>query len=312
MAQTPPVQFEQQLIKYNRPGTKLTPIGLIVHSTANPGATAQGNHDYFNSGDRGASAHGFSDWLGKAIQCIPFNEQAWHAYSYANGHFIGWEICEATNAADFAKGLDLAAYVAATICLQFQFDPTKDMHSHQWVSQNYEGDHQDPIPYFTKWGYTWDRFVQDVSVRMTAMQPPVQNADLVRVVTADALNVRVNPDASANVRYVLKKDQTIHISKLQGDWAYTTYGALGGWVARQYLSEPPKAAPAPVQAPQMTSPSVGTDSAPSVGTDSAPSVGTYPTTPTLVAGSGDDPLLDQAIKAAQALTDCLSKMKGGN
>ncbi len=157
----------------------------------------------------------------------------------------------------------------------------------------------------------FDGTIADLQKYVTGLHTPptpVQNVDLVRVVTADALNVRVNPDASANVRYVLKKDQTIHISKLQGDWAYTTYGALGGWVARQYLSEPPKTSPAPVQTPQTTITPVGTGSAMTI----TPVVPVATPTPTPVANSGNDPLIDQAIKAAQALTDCLSKMKGGN
>lgn len=69
--------------QYTRPGIKLNGVKkLIIHYTANPGASAQNHHDYFDktapAAGTYASAHVFVDKT-QAIQIIPFNEVAYAA-----------------------------------------------------------------------------------------------------------------------------------------------------------------------------------------------------------------------------------------
>ena len=61
-----------KLIVKNRPRTKLSPKGIVLHETATPGASAENEYKYFNNNNVGASAHGFVDWNGY-IQTIPYN-----------------------------------------------------------------------------------------------------------------------------------------------------------------------------------------------------------------------------------------------
>lgn len=89
-------QFKKQFIQMNRSNKKFKPVGVVLHETATPGATAQAEFNYFNNGKRGASAHGFIDWI-EDLQTIPFDEKGWHAKEPANSMFIGIEMCRPCN-----------------------------------------------------------------------------------------------------------------------------------------------------------------------------------------------------------------------
>jgi len=88
--------FKQQFIKMNRSNKPFTPIGVVLHETATPGATAKNEFNYFNNNKVGASAHGFTDWI-EDIQTMPWNEKGWHAKEPANSKFIGIEMCRPKN-----------------------------------------------------------------------------------------------------------------------------------------------------------------------------------------------------------------------
>ena len=51
--------IQKQFISYNRSSRSTKPIYIVIHDTGDAGATAQNEHDYFNSGNRGASADFF-------------------------------------------------------------------------------------------------------------------------------------------------------------------------------------------------------------------------------------------------------------
>lgn len=69
--------------KYSRPAILLLAVkGIIIHYTANKGATAEGHQDYFDGSDGGGSryagAHIFVDH-DSAVCIIPLNEVGYHA-----------------------------------------------------------------------------------------------------------------------------------------------------------------------------------------------------------------------------------------
>lgn len=43
-------EIVQKLISMNRPGTALAPVGMVVHATADAGATALNEQNFFNTG----------------------------------------------------------------------------------------------------------------------------------------------------------------------------------------------------------------------------------------------------------------------
>lgn len=71
----------------------LVPKGIMVHSTATPGVTAQQFRDRWNRPGVGASVHAFLDDKG-IVQCLPWARRAGHAGGSANGTHIAFEICE--------------------------------------------------------------------------------------------------------------------------------------------------------------------------------------------------------------------------
>ena len=67
---------------YSRPGTKTDRIkGIVVHYTANPGATAMANRNYFEGLKDSHVTRSSSNFIvgleGEIIQCVPTWEVAW-------------------------------------------------------------------------------------------------------------------------------------------------------------------------------------------------------------------------------------------
>lgn len=169
--------FRQAFISRNRSGEPFTPKGVVVHATATKGATAQAEYNYFNSGDRGASAHAFVDWI-EVVQTVPWGEKAWHSMNYGNNHFIGIELCEPAghNVSAFNNVWSNAVELFAQLFLNIlhQKTVTKDnLLSHAEVSARWrESDHTDPVGYFKEYGKTVDNFRADVQARINAYVKP--------------------------------------------------------------------------------------------------------------------------------------------
>ncbi|RYQ21405.1 N-acetylmuramoyl-L-alanine amidase [Bifidobacterium pseudolongum subsp. globosum] len=141
----------------------LAPSFLAVHSTANPGATAKNHRDLWSRGYDYA-VHYTSDWH-EAYHTVPDNRLCWQVGN-GNPTCVGIEICEATNKADFDRGIQIAADVCAQILKKHGWGIDR-MHPHQWFSNVYGGsDHTDPYPYFARWGYSWDKFVSLVNNKL--------------------------------------------------------------------------------------------------------------------------------------------------
>lgn len=90
------------LVKYNFTKGANNPLYIVVHDTGNPGATAYNHYQYFNGGNRGASAHYFVDDK-DIIQIINDYDAAWHCgdgngiYGITNFNSIGIEMCLTDN-----------------------------------------------------------------------------------------------------------------------------------------------------------------------------------------------------------------------
>jgi len=188
------MNYTVKLIKFNRPGTKIKPIGVVVHETANPGATAQNHFDYWNTKNRGSSAHAVVDW-DEVIQLIPYNEVSWHAGRTANLSMIGVELCrpEDHDEAKFNAVWDNAVQLFGDIFIEQLgiSTVTKDnLMSHAEVSDKWhETDHTDPISYFAEYNKTVDDFRCAVQQRINELtQPhPMSFVDAVNVLVAKGI-----------------------------------------------------------------------------------------------------------------------------
>ena len=154
--------YQVKLIQNNRSGSRLSPKGVVVHETATPGATAEREYQYFNSADRGASAHAFVDWE-DVIQTIPYDEVAWHAGPTANSRYIGIELCRPSghDPEKFGRVWNNAVSLFADLFREHGFgEVTVDnLLSHAEVSSRWrESDHTDPVGYFAEYGKTVNDF----------------------------------------------------------------------------------------------------------------------------------------------------------
>ena len=91
--------------EWSRPQIALEQIdGIVVHYTANPGSTAQQNHDYFeglkDSQSTKASSHFIIGLDGEVIQCIPSSEGA-YASNDRNRDTLSIECCHPDESGQF-------------------------------------------------------------------------------------------------------------------------------------------------------------------------------------------------------------------
>ena len=150
----------------NRPKTPLHPQGIVIHSTAGVGAPAQNIVNWFDNPTAQSSAHGVVDW-DKYIQCIPYNEVAWHAGPTANSRYIGIEMCETNDSNQFQKVWNNTVELCADICSKYGFNPDTQILSHHDVSLKWkEVDHTDPDSYFKNHGVTMETLKKDISKAM--------------------------------------------------------------------------------------------------------------------------------------------------
>lgn len=163
--------IQNYITSSNRPGLNLSAQGIVVHSTANPGATAQNHHDHWQDHPSAkASAHAVIDWT-CIMTLIPVSEVAWHAGPTANSRFLGVELCEPYDGDDdyvkFEQVWNRAVWFVAQKCLAYGWNTADNVFSHRGITQMYgDTDHIDPIPYFLKYGKTWDDFLAAVDQEM--------------------------------------------------------------------------------------------------------------------------------------------------
>lgn len=136
----------------------LFPKYFAVHSTANPGATAADHVSYWR-GNPDYAVHLVSDW-DDAYHAVPYDRICWQV---GNGNAVceGLEICEALTREQFERGLEVARSVILERLAAHGWTVDGNVRSHDWFTRTYGGsDHTDPLPYFNRWGWTWDMFIQ--------------------------------------------------------------------------------------------------------------------------------------------------------
>jgi hypothetical protein len=159
--------FETDYLTHNRPRRIFRPKGMVVHDTADNGATADNERHYFNTTTRQASAHAVIDW-NKILCCIPWTEEAWHACHTANRKFIGIELCKPAthDPVKFKAVWDRAVWAYAFIflnVLKLKIVTKDNLMSHAEVTAKWhESDHQDPVSYFAEYGKTVNDFRAEV------------------------------------------------------------------------------------------------------------------------------------------------------
>lgn len=136
------MEIQEQFLtinEYSRPGTELREVKkIVIHYTGNPGASAQGNRDYFESlADNpitSASSHFVIGLDGEIIQCVPLDEIA-YASNKANSYSISIECCHPTEEGEFTTATyNQCVALTAQLCHYYHLNPEEDVIRHYDVT----------------------------------------------------------------------------------------------------------------------------------------------------------------------------------
>lgn len=149
------------------------PEYLIIHETANSGATALDHVNYWASGNQHGEAHYVTDWTGIVYHTTPDDRATWNVGGNANSWTVGIELCHATNQADFERVWQTGVEFAAWYLTGHGWGIDRMM-SHYQANQTWAtySDHSDPIGYFEEYGKSWAQFVQEVKDEMEGDDMP--------------------------------------------------------------------------------------------------------------------------------------------
>lgn len=121
-----PSYVDQQIISedgHSRTGRPLRSVNdIVIHYVGNPGSTAQGNRDYFESSKSTVSSHFVVGLNGEVIQCVPLDEQS-SASNHRNRDTISIEVCHPAadgkfNPVTYNRVVELTAW----LCEEFGLD----------------------------------------------------------------------------------------------------------------------------------------------------------------------------------------------
>lgn len=154
----------------SRSGQRIGTVRFIVsHDTGNPGSTAYGNRNYFDTQQPSASAHTFIDDK-YILEIIPLTEIAYHVRSNvttdnrlfganANSAAIGVELCHG-GTINFQEAYNRYIWYHAYLCDRFNLDPNSDIVAHATLDP---ARRTDPIGILRSNGISWSMFIEDVS-----------------------------------------------------------------------------------------------------------------------------------------------------
>ena len=152
--------------------------GLVVHSTAEPGITADQWYSMWNNGKVDACVHAFLDDKG-VYQYLPFEQRGWHAGYPVNNTRLSFEICEPAGfyydenweitdydvekqQAYFDKVWENATVFAAYLIYKYDIDEDNIISHYEANLLGIGTKHNDPDHWFILHDKTMDDFREDV------------------------------------------------------------------------------------------------------------------------------------------------------
>lgn len=145
---------------YSRPGIEIERVnGIVIHYTANPGATAQDNRDYFNSlkdtQETSVSSNFVIGLDGEIIQCIPTWEMA-YASNERNADTVSIECCHPDETGVFnEETYKSMVHLSAWLCQKFGLTENE-------VIRHYDVTGKNCPKYFVENEEAWQQFKADI------------------------------------------------------------------------------------------------------------------------------------------------------
>lgn len=240
----------------------ISPSYLVIHETANPGASAY-NHVKLYSRGYAYAVHYVMELDGSKVYHTMYDNRKSWSVGNGNNRVVSIELAHATNSAAFNSQWNEAVKWAGDYLKKRGWD-TDRMISHNEARRLWGGtDHTDPDSYFRAYGRTWAQFKAAVSSYMASGkaggtytsdsgQKATTSAGNYNVgtyhVTASSLNVRTGAGANyAKVSYAnltanakqhatasgaLLKGTTVTVSQVLNGWG----NIPSGWVSMKYLA----------------------------------------------------------------------------
>ena len=155
--------------------------GIIIHSTATPGVSADIWYNSWNRPNTNVAVHSFLDDKG-VYQYLPFEQIAWHAGKPCNQSYIDFEICEPAGfryVNNVITGYDVAAQQAyfnkiwknatvytAYLCTTYGLSADTILSHAEAAKKGIATNHGDPDHWFKLHNKTMDDFRKDVAALM--------------------------------------------------------------------------------------------------------------------------------------------------
>ena len=221
------VQYYQTKNPCYKAGKKITPSGIVVHSTGanNPnlkryvgpddgilGHNKNGNH--WNRAEANKCMHAF---IGKAAdgsiriyQTLPWNYRCWGVGSGKKGSYnathIQFEICEdaLNNEAYYKETFKLAAQLCAYLCEKYGIDVKNVVGHYEAAEAGYGSNHADPRHGQKKFGGSMDKFRTDVKALLGKA-----DADITRAEEKNTPAKEETPKETGYTAYTVKKGDTL-------------------------------------------------------------------------------------------------------
>ena len=231
--------------------------GVVAHETANSSSTITGEIAYMTRNHRNAFVHAFADGS-RVIEIHNPNYGAWGAGYYANQRFVHIELVRVKTFDQFARSINNYGNYIASVLYEYNLPLISaektgvgTLWSHGAVTK-YLGatTHTDPHAYFKKWGYSWDQFVQLVTMKYKALPDKTENTNrLGQIPSSKVLIYKDYKDtAAASPAGETYTNQTFFIKKLAfvngqtyyllSEQASSVNGVIGWAKASDLLTNP--------------------------------------------------------------------------
>lgn len=160
-------------------GRKITPKGIMVHSTATPGVMAADWFSRWNKSykagetNRQVCVHAFVDDK-EVWQYLPWNHRGWHCGGSGNDTHIGFEICEdgLDDASYFAAVYREAAELCAYLCKEYGLTERDVICHSEGYKLGIASNHSDVMHWFPRFGKSMDAFRAEVRKLIDAAGSP--------------------------------------------------------------------------------------------------------------------------------------------
>ena len=255
-------------------GAKMTPKGIVVHSTGCNNknvtryvdmpslGTVSSNHWNSSSTNLRKCVHAIIGWSEKkkkvvVVNTLPYSYKPWGCASGKNGSYnnshIQFEICEDagkfSDKAYFNEAYKAAVDYCAYLCKQYKLSVNTIVSHKEAHAKGYASNHGDADSYFKVFGKSMKQFRKDVETAMgTTVKQPSSTTKTetssfkpyMITVTADKLNVRKEPvydPTDKNVIYVITKSKPgpYTIVEEKNGWGKLKSGI--GWINLKYTKK---------------------------------------------------------------------------